>query len=108
MGILSQTYRDDTKKIASDVLVDCRIASAVIYLRSYADFWLGPRAWRERLRQAGDRGSAINRKVNKSQLRVRVGRNYNARFNTHHGQRNAELIAGPQIPACARGIYHAF
>lgn len=40
----------------------------------------------------------MNRKVNKSQLRVRVGRNYNARFNTHHGQRNAELIAGPQIP----------
>jgi glycosyltransferase involved in cell wall biosynthesis len=40
----------------------------------------------------------MSRKVDKSQLRVRVGHSYNARFNTHHGQSNAELIAGPLTP----------
>jgi hypothetical protein len=50
------------------------------------------------VRQSRACDSIMNRKVSKSQLRVRVGRNCNARFNSHHGQRNAELIAGPQIP----------
>jgi glycosyltransferase involved in cell wall biosynthesis len=31
-------------------------------------------------------------------LRVRVGHSYNARLNSHHGQRNAELISGPLTP----------
>jgi glycosyltransferase involved in cell wall biosynthesis len=38
------------------------------------------------------------RNVDKSRLRVRVGHSYNARFNSHHGQRNAKLIAGPLTP----------
>jgi glycosyltransferase involved in cell wall biosynthesis len=37
-------------------------------------------------------------KPNKAHLRVRVGHSYNARFNSHHNQRNAELIAGPLTP----------
>jgi hypothetical protein len=37
----------------------------------------------------------MSRKADKSQLRVRVGENYNARLNTHHGQRNVELTVGP-------------
>jgi glycosyltransferase involved in cell wall biosynthesis len=40
----------------------------------------------------------MSREAGKTQLRVRVGHSYNARFNSHHGQRNAELIAGPLTP----------
>jgi glycosyltransferase involved in cell wall biosynthesis len=40
----------------------------------------------------------MNRKVYKSHLRVRVGHSYAARFNSHHRQRNANLIAGPLAP----------
>ncbi len=36
--------------------------------------------------------------MNKSRLRVRVGHSYNARFNSQHGQSNAELVAGPLTP----------
>ncbi len=37
-------------------------------------------------------------KFGTARLRVRVGRSYNARFNSHHGQGNAKLIAGPLTP----------
>src|SRR6266853_119349 len=40
----------------------------------------------------------MKRKVDKPRLRVRVGHSYNARFNSHHSQANAELIARPLTP----------
>jgi glycosyltransferase involved in cell wall biosynthesis len=36
--------------------------------------------------------------ASKARLRVRVGHSYNARFNSHHGQRNAELVARSLTP----------
>jgi glycosyltransferase involved in cell wall biosynthesis len=40
----------------------------------------------------------MSKKHKKPPLRVRVGHSYNARFNSHHGQRNAKLVAGPLTP----------
>ena len=40
----------------------------------------------------------MNKTLDNSRLRVRVGHSYGARFNTHHGQRNADLIAGALTP----------
>ncbi len=40
----------------------------------------------------------MNGKMSDFQLRVRVGQGRNARFNSLHGQNNAELIAGPLTP----------
>jgi glycosyltransferase involved in cell wall biosynthesis len=39
--------------------------------------------------------SDMSRRMGAMQLRVRVGCDYGARFNSHHRQRNAELIPGP-------------
>src|SRR5271169_996516 len=42
--------------------------------------------------------SVMNQKPDRPRLRVRVGHSYNARFNCHHNQSNAELVAGPLTP----------